>query len=198
MAYAHKLGQWGYLTADQVEGLEETQGPQLEAARRNIGVSLELGVGARKVSTSSAWSGVSSPSIASELDPTSQLCAKLSFSALGIPNLRLKPNIPFSQIRAVCSNMPFKLKKPVDWGMKDLNLSTLNNAIEQLCLHVQSTDKFILRVHLKVNDTCLHCVPIRGREICDPQAPDPSWRPLSLESFRALDIDKVLAGYKVI
>ena len=45
------------------------------------------------------WSGVSSPSIVSELDPTSQLCAKLSFSALGIPNLCLKTNVLFSQIR---------------------------------------------------------------------------------------------------
>ena len=82
MAYAHKLGQWGYLTAEQVEGLEETQGPQLEEARRNIGVSLELGVGARKVSTSSAWSGVPSPSTVSVLDPTSQLCVLNSVLAL--------------------------------------------------------------------------------------------------------------------
>jgi hypothetical protein len=79
--------------------------------------------------------------------------------------------------------------------MKDLDLCQFTNGKEQLVLHVQDTDKFILMVQLEANS--LHCIPIRGKEICDPQAPDPSWMPLSLESFKALGIKRVQTGYKV-
>ena len=73
--------------------------------------------------------------------------------------------------------------KPVMWGWEGLDVCNLKNCIEKLIQLAQPTEVFILQTH-----------HTDKRMLCYPS--DEIWRPLCLEAFVALHIDRFIRIYK--
>ena len=140
---------------------------------------------------------------ASSAQPAGRTCVADMYSllCLGLPMARYS-NIVFedlpTELRRHCNKL--KLLKPAEWDMPGF-LSKGGSIVEDSCLQifcmcVTQHDNFILRVHLAApENTSLHAVAVSGWWRIDPD--DNVWRPLSVASFHALNIDRIENGFKV-
>ena len=107
--------------------------------------------------------------------------------------LRLTSSKPVHLVSDVPNAMDGFLK-PSKWGWDGLDISRLTNCIEKLIQLAQPTDLFILQTHHTDTNTSRHCCCIKERMLCCPF--DTIWRPLCLEAFEALHIDRIMKIYK--
>lgn len=121
-------------------------------------------------------------------------CVQDCFHLLGHTSVILPEDTVMCSLPAKLGNK-FQFFKPSRWGFP-VDTCQLTDAIPQLIAHATAKQQFILQVHLAHNNYSLHCVCIKGRQICDPSFKE--WIPLSLESFTKLSIDKIVKGFLIV
>ena len=160
-------------------------------ANARPGTRVKLGAGAR--------SKLEESSLASA--PTGRDCVSLAMALLISPKDFLHIPQPSLDLRLSALKRFFrytelKLLKPSKWGILR-DFCHFVGAIDDICSNATAEDKFILRVTLPPPvATSLHCVAVRGREICDP-ATGQGWLPLAPASFEALGISAINTGFKI-
>jgi hypothetical protein len=107
--------------------------------------------------------------------------------------LNLTCKVPLHLVSDVPKEIPGFLK-PSKWGWDGLDIRNLTNCIEKLIQLAQPTDLFILQTHHTDTNTSRHCCCIKERMLCCPS--EKKWRPLSLEAFEVLYIDRIIRIYK--
>ena len=156
----------------------------MEELRTNFSVNLRMYHGALTDLPSGALSSCLTPHQTENLPQCVQACIRL---------LNLSCKVPVNLVSDVPNAMDGFLK-PVKWGWEGLDVCNLKNCIEKLIQLAQPTEVFILQTHHTDTNTSLHCCCIEKRMLCCPS--DEIWRPLCLEAFAALHIDRIIKIYK--
>ncbi|MDB9777020.1 hypothetical protein OAB63_04595 [Alphaproteobacteria bacterium] len=173
--------------------LESEAGPHAWNMKDSTQRGFELRQGARKKRVggsvlaqppSGAPSLPSTPLQTKTLPQCVQICVRLLEPTCMVP-VHLVSDVP----RIVRG-----FRKPSKWGWEGLDISRLTNCIEKLIQLAQPTDLFILQTHHTDTNTSRHCCCIKERMLCCPS--EKKWRPLSLEAFEVLYIDRIIRIYK--
>ena len=110
-------------------------------------------------------------------------------------------NVQFETVPTLlsASGDQFTFQKPAKWGFpgfltKGGSICT-ENSVEKFSRFADVDSHFILRVHITEPDTSLHAIAVRNRMLIDPAFG--VWKPLCVELFQSLLVDRIEAGFRI-